>query len=78
MNVLELVMMKMQMMYVWVANITMVLQQMRKYNAYIEKRMKKMKVKTTKYMRVVGYMGKVDDMNEGKQAEAKARLYMVQ
>jgi hypothetical protein len=66
------------MMYVWVANITMVLQQMRKYNAYIEKRMKKMKVKTTKYMRVVGYMGKVDDMNEGKQAEAKARLYMVQ
>ena len=34
-------------------------------------------LKTTKYVRVVGYMGKVDDLNVGKQLENSQRKYMV-
>lgn len=34
-------------------------------------------VKTTKYIRVVGYFGKVDDMNKGKLQEYKERRYML-
>lgn len=35
------------------------------------------KLKTTKYIRIVGYFGKVDNMNTGKRAELKARKYML-
>lgn len=35
------------------------------------------KVKTAKVIRVVGYMSKVDSMNEGKLQEFKARQYMI-
>lgn len=34
-------------------------------------------VKTTKYVRVVGYYGKTTDMNNGKVSENKSRKYMV-
>lgn len=37
-----------------------------------------MKVKTQKFLRVVGYYGKADDMNVGKKEEFAARKYMVQ
>lgn len=34
-------------------------------------------VKTTKYVRVVGYYGKTSDMNDGKTKETNSRKYMV-
>lgn len=34
-------------------------------------------VKTSKYIRVVGYLGKIDDMNIGKKSEYNERRYML-